>query len=151
MTPPPPPTPAPIVNPMASINPTAATLSMIEAILSMALAVYLLIIGILTLRDSRSGAKLHWGYVALKIPLAILAIVANSWLATSLIAGMNAAAASTTGITPAGAPTAGAGMGAVAIFWVVLLAAAAIAYPLALVPVLLTKTVRKYYSAARYD
>jgi hypothetical protein len=40
-------------------------------------------------------------------------------------------------------------MGAAAIFWMVLLGSAALAYPLSLVAVLLTKTVREYYRPAR--
>ena len=134
---PPPPPPAPIANPMANLNKTAATVSMIEAIVAMLLALYLLIIGIVTLRDSRAGGKLHWVYVALKIPLAIVMVVAYSMVASSVTSGTN---------TPAAA-----GMAGVAIFWVILLGVAAFAYPLALIPVLLTKTVRKYYSPARFD
>jgi hypothetical protein len=144
--PPPPPPMPPMVNPMASLNKTAATVSMIEAIIAMLVAVYLLIIGIVTLRDSRAGGRLHWIYVAVKIPLAIVMVVAYSMVASSLVAGANAAAAATPG-----APAVAAGMGAMATFWVVMLGLAAFAYPLALVPVLLTKTVRKYYSPARYD
>ena len=147
------PPPAPVPNPMASIHPTAATLSMIEGILSGALAVYLLIIGIMTLRDSRRGGKLHWVYVGLKIPLVVLAVIANSWLATTFITGLQATAAAAAANAPAGSPPGGAnaatGMGAVATFWIILLAAAAIAYPLSLIIVLLTKTVRRYYSPAR--
>ena len=109
----------------------------------------LLIIGIVTLRDSRSGAKLHWAYVLIKIPLVILAIVAHSWLASGFIAGMTASAnaAAAAGGTAPVPPN----MGPVATFWVVLIALAAFAYPLALIVVLLTKTVRKYYSFARDD
>ena len=110
---------------------------MIEAIVAMLLVLYLLIIGIVTLRDSRAGGKLHWVYVALKIPLAIVMVVAYSMVASSVTSGTN---------TPAAA-----GMAGVAIFWVILLGVAAFAYPLALIPVLLTKTMRKYYSPARFD
>jgi hypothetical protein len=148
---PPPMTPMP--NPMASINPTAATLSMIEGILSGMLAIYLLIIGIMTLRDSRSGGKLHWVYVALKIPLVVLAVIANSLLASSFITGLQATAAAAAANSPSGSPpaaqTAAAGLGAAATFWIILLTAAAIAYPLSLIFVLLTKTVRRYYGPAR--
>jgi hypothetical protein len=63
------------------------------------------------------------------------------------VAGANAAAAAGT----PGAPAVTTGIGAMATFWVVMLGLAAFAYPLALVPVLLTTTVRKYYSPARYD
>jgi hypothetical protein len=148
-----PPPVAPIPNPMASINPTAATLSMIAAMLSLLLALYLLIIGIVTLRDSRSGAKLHWAYVAIKIPVVILAIVVNSWLAASFINGLQATAAAAAANSPSGSPPAAqtltAGAGGVATMWIILLAIAALAYPLSLIIVLLTKTVRRYYSPAR--
>jgi hypothetical protein len=40
-------------------------------------------------------------------------------------------------------------LGAAATFWIILLTAAAIAYPLSLIFVLLTKTVRRYYGPAR--
>jgi hypothetical protein len=140
---------------MASINPTAATLSMIEGMLSLLLALYLLIIGIMTLRDARNGHKLHWGYVLAKIPLVILAIVANSWLARSFITGVTASANAAAANAPTGAPpaaqSAAAGVGTMVTFWVVLLAIAACAYPLSLIPVLLSKPVRKYYSPQRDD
>jgi hypothetical protein len=138
---------------MASINPTAATLSMIEAILSGMLAIYLLIIGIVTLRDSRSGGKLHWAYVVLKIPLVVLAVIANSLLASSFITGVQATAAAAAANSPSGSPpaaqTAAAGLGPAVTFWIILITTAAIAYPLSLIFVLLTKTVRRYYGPAR--
>jgi hypothetical protein len=125
---------------MASLNRGAATISMIEAMLSILLAIYLLVVGIVTLRGVRSGGKLHWAYVALKIPLVILAIVVNSIMAASIIQG----AAATGGGS-------GAGTGTVVTMWIILLALAALAYPLSLVVVLLTKTVRRYYGPARDD
>ena len=147
---PPPQVGTPIPNPMASIHPTAATLSMIEGILSGALAIYLLIVGIMTLRDSRAGGKLHWAYVALKIPLAILAAIAYTWLAMSLIAGINAtAAAAASSNTPGAGPPPGT-TGA-AIFWIILLAGSAIAYPIALSIALLSRTVRRYYNPRLAD
>ncbi|MEA2734356.1 MAG: hypothetical protein QOE14_807, partial [Humisphaera sp.] len=149
---PPPPTFTPMPNPLASINSTAATLSIVAGILGLLLAIYLLVIGIMTLRDARSGGRLHWWYVGLKIPLVALAITAYSWLIWSFLNGMaataNAAAANSGAVSPPPVPSA-AGMGAAAIFWMVLLGSAALAYPLSLVAVLLTKTVREYYRPAR--
>jgi hypothetical protein len=93
--------------------------------------------------------------VVAKIPLVILAIVANSWLARSFITGLNASANAAAANAPTGAPpaaqSAAAGVGTMVTFWVVLLAIAAFAYPLSLIPVLLSKPVRKYYSPQRDD
>jgi hypothetical protein len=150
---PPMPAPTPIPNPISSIHPTASTLSMVEGLLSMALALYLFIIGIVTLRSTRRGWKLHWLYVALKIPLVALFVVASFWMARGFAAGLNATAAAVATNTPGGAggPPAmtSAKFTAVTTTWIVLLACAALAYPVSLLFVLLSRTVREYYRPMR--
>lgn len=46
------------------------------AIAELALAVYLLVIGILVFRWSRNGRRQHWWYVALKLPVVVLGTLA---------------------------------------------------------------------------
>lgn len=104
---------------------------MAENILSALLAIYLGIIGIMVLRDSRSGGKLHWIYIWLKIPLVIVAAVAGAMFWHDLAAA-----------TSPGNPT------AVPMFVVSALmgAAMALAYPVALMFVLKSRGVKNYYS-----
>src|SRR5205814_7195799 len=64
------------------VNSAAAGVSIVADLASIALAIYLFVIGILVLRDSRLGAKLHWWYVGLKIPAGIVAAVAG-WVVWS--------------------------------------------------------------------
>jgi len=52
------------------------------------LGIYLLILGILTLRDSRRALHRHWVYVWLKIPLAIVSGVETWWTFRVLVRGM---------------------------------------------------------------
>ena len=87
------------------------------------LAAYLLVAGILTVRQARRGRLLHWLYVAVKIPAAIGAIVAGAWLWNSVKGGGGL-------FSPWAVP---AGLGLI--------------YCVVLVPVLATRSVREYYRA----
>lgn len=82
--------PAVMGNAFGGISPVAAILSMLAELLSLGLAIFLLVAGIQTLRDSPSGAKLHRWYALLKIPLVIFATGVGLWLSSSVMKGMMA-------------------------------------------------------------
>jgi len=71
----------------------------IESLLSLFLAIFLMTIGIMVLRDSRRGLRLHWTFVWLKIPLVLLGAIASWWSMSSMMlstpgtAGMSVALA----------------------------------------------------------
>jgi hypothetical protein len=113
--------------PTLNISRTATTVVMLEAMASMGLAVYLLVIGILTLRQSLRARMLHWVYVWIKIPLAI----ACAWAWAAVVESMSSGAA---------APV--AWIGAIA-------ALGAGAYPVALIFALNTRSVKDYYATGK--
>ena len=131
--------------PPFKVNPIAAGATIVEAMASVALAIYLLVIGILVLRDSRSGRKLHWVFVGLKIPLVIVGAVAAWYLWTSLYQSMSAAMAAS---APPGTPRPPAVPGFMGVGTAVA-ALMALAYPVALIFVLNSRTVREYYGSIR--
>ena len=94
----------------------------------LALAVYLLVIGIATVRQSRRGRLLHWVYVGLKVPVAVAAIVAAGWLWGSLA---SSASSTPTAFSPWAVP-----------------AVIGLIYPVVLVFVLASRGVRDYYRTA---
>lgn len=110
---------------------TAIVVSLIEALLSAALALMLLILGVLVLRDSRTALRLHWIYVLAKLPLAMIALLAGWWVWGSVTARENAA---------------GFALGpGIARLIVVVLALLSVLYPLALIVVLRRRDVRNYF------
>ena len=114
--------------PVPAVSPGAAGGFLIAAAAQLAVAVYLLVIGILTVRRSRFGRVLHWVYVGVKLPLAAGAAVAVFYVCKSLPEMRDATWAWE-------APTIAGGL-----------------YPLALVFALCGRSVRDYYarSVARY-
>jgi hypothetical protein len=130
--------PAPAPVPVFNISPVAAWLSVGENVLSGAVAVLLLIAGILVLRDSPRARRLHWIYVAAKIPLIVVAAVATALMTSSMLSGVMAMP--------------GAGMAPGFTTWmvviqVVMTAAIALVYPVALIFVLRSRSVREYYES----
>ncbi len=75
----------------AKFEGTAMAVSMITTFAGFALAVYLLVIGILALRGSRGARKLHFIFTALKLPIGIAAAVSVWWLASSFVQALSAA------------------------------------------------------------
>jgi hypothetical protein len=138
------PAPAPVLmgNPFAGISRLAVILSAVAAVLGLGLAIYLLIAGIQVLRDSPGGAKLHWWYAVLKIPLVIFAFSVGLWLSLSMISGMMAA-------MPAGPAAMMSFQRTFTVMWAVLTACLSLAYPIALIFVLRGKMVRAYYNTVR--
>ncbi len=131
--------------PMAKMTPFVlkgwlCALCILEAVLSAALAIYLFIAGIQVMRQSPAGARLHWIYVAIKIPLTLLGGIALIWLAMDFGAGV-AGMVSQGGAAPA-IQTTYAVMSAMAMI-------AALIYPIALLFALRSQTVRQYYNSVQ--
>jgi hypothetical protein len=131
---------APMFNPLGHISPVAAILSFVAQVLSLGLAIFLLVAGILTLRDSPSGAKLHRWYAMLKIPQVICATAAGLWLSWGV---------QVTGMSAAVPQQQVAFMQVFVIVLAVIPALIALAYPVALLVVLRSRTVREYYHTVR--
>lgn len=119
--------------PVLNISRAAVLLSMTMALGGLGLAVYLLVIGIMVLRDSPRGVRLHWIYVWVKIPLAIVGGVGMAWMMSTIMP-----------VTP-GTGRAPAGV----IFSVMALTQIALgsAYPVGLIFALRSRSVRAYVGA----
>jgi hypothetical protein len=118
---------------------TAAVLTVIEAIASFGLAIYLLVVGILVFRFSRRGRWQHLVYAFLKPPLVLLCCI--SWYIA--MTGMVASFASVGAATGRPNPMAGAAQGflVMCIGWAVISSL----YPIALIVTVHSRTVRDYY------
>jgi hypothetical protein len=118
-----------------SISLAAVTLVITEGIISVLLSIYLLIIGILTLRQTPRARRLHIIYALLKIPLAITCGIGWCWLIGGFFNWMpnNGAAAPVTGIR------------AMLLCFVTV---AAIIYPIGLLIAFATPKVKSYYDTA---
>lgn len=114
-----------------SINPVALGLMLVTSLLLMALAVYLLVCGILTLRQSTRGRRLHLIYAIAKIPLSVAAGVASAWVMRDMVSSFGGGAA---------APTVG-----FALFTGAFPILLGCAYPVALLIALNLRSVREYY------
>jgi hypothetical protein len=91
----------------------------LASLVQLAIAVYLLVIGILTVRRSGLGRLLHWIFVGVKVPVATAAVAAVWWLWRSLPGGSAA--------------------------WWAMPALVGLAYPVALLFALCSRQVRDYY------
>ncbi len=103
----------------------------LEGILSFLLAIYLLVIGILTLRQSPRGGRLHMIYAVVKIPLAIASGVGLYFLMSDLFSALPGGS----GMNPVALATS-TSMGVLF----------ACIYPIALLITLRTRSVREYYA-----
>jgi hypothetical protein len=130
-------------NPFGGISPTAAILSMLAAVLSVGIAIYLLVAGIQVLRDSPRGATLHRWYVMLKIPLVFFAAAVALWLSTSVMSGVMSS-------MPPGSRGANAGFQfGFMLAGALVPACIGLAWPIALIFLLRSKSVRGYYNTIR--
>jgi len=109
----------------------------IDYLLSTGLSVYLLVIGILTLRHSPRGLTYHQIYVWIKLPLALIGTVAWIFFARALMQMMAAGGAA----PPAWRP--------VMVAFAVVRSFLLLIYPVALLFVLRSPTVRSYYGQIR--
>jgi hypothetical protein len=120
----------------AGIGPPAALL-IFEAFLSVVWAIYLLIVGILVMRSSFKSPRLLRVYAWVKIPLALMGGAALGWM----IYGFAAAATSA-----AGAGTTSTGFVAIAC-WGAVFMALGLAFPISVLIVLRTRTVREFFNS----
>jgi hypothetical protein len=121
--------------PTINLNMQAAVASIICAALGAALAIYLLVVGILMLRQHPRAGRLHKVYAVLKIPLAIAAGIAWPMFWTS--------------INPIGGITASTRMSAALITGCVITIVVGCAYPVFVLVALRTRGVREYFSAVQ--
>jgi hypothetical protein len=112
-----------------SVRGAATTMTLLDALFSGLLGIYLLIVGILVLRQHRRGRGLQMVYAVLKIPVAILAAIGWMWT----IADVNNGTLS----------------GGWLQFWLWTFMAIGLIYPIALLIVLQLRGVREYYSDVR--
>jgi hypothetical protein len=119
------------------VDMTSFATVMVECILSGVLAIYLVVSGIFVLRHSLIGSKLHWIYVALKIPLAVIGAVALPSLWYSFFNSIQSA--SPMGGTPMQ-------INGFVVFGIVI-GALAIAYPIGLIFALSSRGARGYYNS----
>jgi hypothetical protein len=131
------PTPATVVT-VNEEKPFAIVL-LIEALASGALAIYLFVAGILVLRNVLSGRKLHWIYIWIKLPLALVAVAMTAWLWWQY----GEAARLNPGSTFTGEEGMAMGVMIAAIFGLV--------YPLALMMTLKSRGMKDYYVQAKED
>jgi hypothetical protein len=120
------------VMPTFTFQPLNLGLMLGTAIASLALAIYLLVCGIMTLRQSPRARRLHLIYSVIKIPVAIMAGLSAAWVARDLMAS----------VVPGGA--AGGTMG-YSLFSGAMPIVLGCAYPIALLIALNVKSVREYY------
>lgn len=126
--------------PKFSISAKTAGLVIGEAAASFALAIYLLIVGILAFRPGRRVPLLLRIYAVLKIPLALLAGVGVPLMVYQLADSAMKSTANTGGVPAAPLPT-GPFIG-----WGIGIALLGVAFPVAVLIVLATRTGKAYYS-----
>lgn len=123
--------------PFAFIDSNAAIVVAIESCLSLGLAIFLLLAGIMALRSSPAAGLMHLFYAIVKIPLAIVGGIALTRLSASMIRMM---------VTPPARPFPPRSGVDFSGFFV---CTAGMIYPIALLILLGTGSIRKYYRAAR--
>ena len=128
-------------NPLAGMSTAPFVWMLVESLVSLGLAVYLLVIGILVLRHSPRGARLHWAYVWLKLPLAVVGALAYGWMMAEMMRGMSRTLAAAGG--GAGFPLPGFFF---ALYSVIMLLIGW-AYPIGLIFALRSRGVRAYYGS----
>lgn len=127
--------PPPLPVALLHASPAAAGLVAFENGMSLALAIFLFVIGILLLRQSATAARLLKCYAWTKLPLAILGGIAVAWLWGSFSGSMT------------NAPT--DGDRAAATGWGIGLAIAGMAFPIAILAVLASPGVKDYFSEGK--
>lgn len=125
--------------PKFNVNPGLAGLVILEAVLSGALAIYLVVVGIIVLRGSFAGPRLLRIYAWTKIPLAILAGVGVGMLMYQFYSGFSNmpgfAGANAASFAPLGTLY-GVGLGLLGL-----------AFPVGVLIALRSRTVRGYFNA----
>lgn len=119
----------------------ASVLTIVESGLSVCAAVLLIVAGSMMLRDSPRADRLHRIYVAMKIPLVIVAAIATWWIYTGMMSGMF--------VTTGGPGSPASFANTMATVEAVIMAAISLVYPVALLIVLSTGTSRGYFARLR--
>ena len=125
------------------LNGAALALAWFATLVGGALAVYLFVIGILVLRQSPRGRKLHIAYALLEIPVAILGAAAVWWLALTYAEAVVATGGPASPLAPMSgslADTIGTQQLVLGVLYLI--------YPIALLIVLQTRAVKDYYDTA---
>lgn len=135
----------PIRFPKISISAGTAGLVIGEAATSCALAIYLLIVGILAFRPARRVPLMLRIYAVLKIPLAVLAGVGVPWMVYQVVESAMKNTMTVAG-TPAAPPPTGPFIG-----WGIGIALVGMAFPVAVLIALVTRTCKSYYSPPAVD
>lgn len=126
--------------PKFNISPAVAALVMIEAALSAALAVYLLVVGVIVLRGSFMAPRLLRIYAWIKIPLAILAGVGVGTLMYQFYSAIVA--------MPGGAGVAtGSPLPLIGSIYGVVLGVLGLAFPIGVLIAVRSRTFRGYFNA----
>jgi hypothetical protein len=126
---------------MPRIDPLAGKTALALTGAQFLLAIFLLIAGILTLKNSPGGGKLHWIYLGLKIPIAIGSAAATVWMWSTLMRSITV----TTGTAAAGRMMSSAmSMGIIPV-------AIGCLYPVALIFLLMSGSARRYYASRRAE
>ena len=125
------------------LNGAAMALAWFATLVGGALAVYLFVIGILVLRQSPRGRKLHLAYALLKIPVAILGAAAVWWVALTYTEALVATGGPASPLGPMSGSVADTIATQQLIFGVLYLI-----YPIALRILLQTRAVKEYYETA---
>ncbi|HZL37018.1 MAG TPA: hypothetical protein VFC78_16985, partial [Tepidisphaeraceae bacterium] len=124
--------------PLIKVNNTACGMVALDAIVSAGLAILLFVSALLLLAQSPRGRRLHRIFAVIKIPAAPFG--------GAMIAWMNYELVTTNAVRRGGNVSAAA---SIAIYWGIAIAVAGCLYPIALLIVLHTRTVRDYYNAVR--
>lgn len=118
-----------------TIDPVGLTLLIGESIAALLLAAFLLVAGILVLRNSPRSQAFLWAYAIVKLPMALLGGVAFAWVMGDVVSGISRASGGTSIERMTG--------------FAVFIGAAGAIYPVALMITLSTPTVREYFAAER--
>jgi hypothetical protein len=120
------------------LGPTETALALADGIVGAALAIFLAILGILTLTGSPRARRGHLTWVWLKCPAVVLTAAATASMTKAVFQSVTISPGSTGGI-PMGS--------SIALAQGIVYGVFALIYPMALLIVMRTKTVKEYYEA----
>ena len=132
----------PFVMPKFQFSLGAITISIIESVASLGVAIFLLVIAVQAFRGNQHTPRRFWIYAWMKIPLAII-----GWSATAMVWWGLGKTIGSAG-PPGSGPAVGTSVGTVYAVMSLFAGIAALIFPIALLFVLRSKTVREYYEAA---
>ena len=118
------------VMPRLRVNGTAAAIVIGEELLSVLLAIYLFVIGILMFRPSRRMPGLHRVYAVIKLVLALTGAAGIAWMGYEFVSGIGPVTASVPGF----------------LIFALIIAIIGCAYPVGLLIALRAGTVRNYFN-----